>query len=66
MCFIIFVTAAIILLCVANLSTGLRAEIAERKSYIDRMHINVKKLEDEIKTKQNTLTYYKANAKRYK
>lgn len=52
--------------CFANLSTGLRAQIAERKSYIEKLHINIKKLEDEIQTKQNTLIHYKANAKRYK
>lgn len=52
--------------CFANLSTGLRAQIAERKSYIEKMHINIKKLQDEIQTKQNTLIHYKANAKRYK
>lgn len=46
------------------LPTGFRADIAERKSYIERIHINIKKLEEEIKIKQNTLVHYKANAKR--
>ncbi|XP_035532935.1 protein SIX6OS1 isoform X2 [Morone saxatilis] len=45
---------------------GLRADTAERRSYIETKHRNTKKLEEEIRMKQNTVIHNKANAKRMK
>lgn len=47
------------------LLTGFRADIAERRSYIETAHRNIHQLEEDIKVKQSTLKHYKANAKRY-
>ncbi|XP_051260135.1 protein SIX6OS1 isoform X2 [Dicentrarchus labrax] len=43
-----------------------RVDIAERRSYIETIHRNTKKLEEEIRMKQNTVIHNKANAKRMK
>lgn len=47
------------------LSIVCRANIAERRSYIETVHRNIKKLEEEIRVKQSTGKHNKANAKRY-
>ena len=46
-------------------STVCRAEIAERRSYIETVHRNTTKLEEEIRLKQSTVIHNKTNAKRY-
>ncbi|XP_035031061.1 RUN and FYVE domain-containing protein 2 [Hippoglossus stenolepis] len=43
-----------------------RADIAERRSYIDTLHRNIKKLEEETRGKQSTAMYNKANARSMK
>lgn len=43
----------------------LRLEIAKKKSYIETIHKNVKKLKEEIDVKQRNLMHNKENAKRY-
>ncbi|XP_059199409.1 uncharacterized protein LOC131979443 [Centropristis striata] len=43
-----------------------RADIAERRSYIETMHRDKKKLEEEIRVKQSTVMHNKANAKSMK
>lgn len=55
----------VLIKCSQFLSTGFRAEIAERRSYIEAIYRNIKKLEEEIRVKQSTLIHNKANAKRY-
>ncbi len=47
------------------LSTVCRADIAERRTYIEKIHKKTKKLELEIRVKQNTVIHNKGNAKRY-
>lgn len=47
------------------LSSVCRADIAEKKSFIETIHRNMEKLEEEMRVKQNTVTHNKANAKRY-
>lgn len=42
-----------------------RADIAERRSYIQSVHRDIKKLEEEARMKQSTVVHNKANAKRY-
>ncbi|XP_032384972.1 protein SIX6OS1 isoform X5 [Etheostoma spectabile] len=41
-----------------------RADTAERRSYIETIHRDIKKLEEEIRVKQNTVIHNKANARR--
>ncbi|KAM7407578.1 hypothetical protein PAMA_003345 [Pampus argenteus] len=41
-----------------------RADITERRSYIERVHRSIKKLEEEIRVKQTTGKHNKTNAKR--
>ncbi|XP_018527520.1 protein SIX6OS1 isoform X2 [Lates calcarifer] len=43
-----------------------RADIAEKKSFIETIHRNMEKLEEEMRVKQNTVTHNKANAKSMK
>ncbi|XP_036965497.1 protein SIX6OS1 isoform X2 [Acanthopagrus latus] len=43
-----------------------RAEIAERRSYIETVHRNTTKLEEEIRLKQSTVIHNKTNAKSMK
>nr|XP_046259094.1 restin homolog isoform X2 [Scatophagus argus] len=43
-----------------------RADIVEKSSYIETIHKNINKLEEEIRVKQSTLTHNKANAKSMK
>lgn len=47
------------------LSTVCRADTAERRSYIETIHRDIKKLEEEIRVKQSTVIHNKANARRY-
>lgn len=47
------------------LPTVYRHSIAERRSYIETLHKNIKKLEDDIRVKQSTVMHSKANVKRY-
>lgn len=51
-----------VLMCLATVS---RANIAEKKSYIEAINRNIEQLEEEISVKQSTVTRNKANAKRY-
>ncbi|CAL8265810.1 unnamed protein product [Lota lota] len=46
--------------------TASRADVAERKAFIETMHNKIKKLEDEIAVKQNTVKQIKDNAKSMK
>nr|XP_020450461.1 uncharacterized protein LOC109957148 isoform X2 [Monopterus albus] len=43
-----------------------RADIAERRSYIETLHRNIEKLEEELKMKQSTVIHNKANAQSMK
>ncbi|XP_032384968.1 protein SIX6OS1 isoform X1 [Etheostoma spectabile] len=43
-----------------------RADTAERRSYIETIHRDIKKLEEEIRVKQNTVIHNKANARSMK
>ncbi|XP_071321262.1 protein SIX6OS1 isoform X2 [Trachinotus anak] len=43
-----------------------RADIAEKRSYIETLHRKIKKLEEEVRVKHNTVTHSKANAKSMK
>lgn len=45
--------------------TVCRADVGERKTYIESIHTNIKTLEEEIRVKQNTVQHNKTNAKRY-
>lgn len=49
-------------MCLATVS---RANIAEKKSYIEAINRNIEQLEEEISVKESTVTRNKANAKRY-
>ncbi|XP_034742464.1 uncharacterized protein LOC117953478 isoform X2 [Etheostoma cragini] len=43
-----------------------RADTAEKRSYIETIHRDIKKLEEEIRAKQNTVIHNKANARSMK
>ncbi|XP_068559438.1 protein SIX6OS1 [Cebidichthys violaceus] len=43
-----------------------RVDTAERRSYIETIHRNIKRLEEEIRVKQSTVMHNKANAKSMK
>ncbi|XP_040003624.1 uncharacterized protein LOC120801129 isoform X2 [Xiphias gladius] len=43
-----------------------RADIAERRSYIETIHRNIRQLEEEIRVKQSSVIHNKANAKSMK
>lgn len=48
-----------------ELFTVCRADIAERRTFIEEIHKKIKKLELEIRVKQSTVVHNKENAKRY-
>lgn len=47
------------------LSTVCRADIAEKRSHIETIRRNTKRLELEIRVKQNSVIHNKDNCKRY-